>query len=279
MKHDFALAAASYDSAAVLARETGLRMAERLDYVRIAPRVIADIGCATGEGLRELMRRYPSARPLAIDFARPMLGAVRAQTPFLQRFIQHMRGKSPQLINADVRALPLAAGSLGLAWSNLMLHWVDDPQPAFLELHRALEVGGLLMFSVLGPDTLKELRDAGSKTGINPPLRRFIDMHDLGDMLLAAGFADPVMDMEMLTLTYATPRRLLADQRHLGVRNGMFGGMGWRDWRRLFHAYEESRVAGRLPATFEILYGHAWKPQPRVAEDGRAIIRFTDKQK
>lgn len=279
MRHDFAVAAASYDAAAALSQETGLRMAERLDYVRIAPRVIADIGCATGDGLRELMRRYPSSLPLAIDFARPMLDAVRAQTPLIQRFIQHMRGRSPRLINADARALPLASGSLGLAWSNLMLHWLDDPRPAFLELQRVLEVGGLLMFSVLGPDTLKELRDAGIAAGVNPPLRRFIDMHDLGDMLLAAGFADPVMDMEMLTLTYPSPRRLLADQRHLGVRDGMFGGMGWRDWRRVFHAYEESRADERLPATFEIIYGHAWKPQPRVAEDGRAIVRFAARQK
>ena len=277
MRREFALAAASYDSAAVLARETGLRMAERLDYVRIAPTVIADIGCATGDGLRELMRRYPSAMPLAIDFARPMLEAVRARTDLMQRFIQRLRGRLPQLINADARALPIPSGSLGLAWSNLMLHWVDEPQPAFLELHRVLEVGGLLMFSVLGPDTLKELREAGIKAGVNPPLRRFIDMHDLGDMLLAAGFADPVMDMEMLTLTYETPRLLLADQRHLGVRDGMFGNMGWRDWRRVFRAYGESRGEGRLPATFEIIYGHAWKPQPRVTDDGRAIIRFAGK--
>lgn len=277
MKHDFALAAASYDSAAVLAQETGLRMAQRLDYVRIAPRVIADIGCATGDGLRELTRRYPSALPVAIDFARPMLDAVRTRThtPLIQR----LRGREPRLINADVRALPLAAGSLSLAWSNLMLHWIDDPLPAFRELHRVLEVGGLLMFSVLGPDTLKELREAGIKAGVIPPLRRFIDMHDIGDMLLAAGFADPVMDMEMMTLTYETPRRLLSDQRHLGVRDGMFGGMGWRDWRRVFHAYDLYRVDGRLPASFEIIYGHAWKPQPRLAEDGRVIVRFAEREK
>ena len=276
-QHDFALAAASYDSAAVLAQETGLRMAERLDYVRIAPRVIADIGCATGDGLRELARRYPAALPLAIDYARPMLDVVRARThtPLMQR----LRGLAPRLVNADVRALPLAAGSLGLAWSNLMLHWLDDPLPAFRELQRGLEVGGLLMFSMLGPDTLKELRAAAIKVGITPPLRRFFDMHDIGDMLLAAGFSDPVMDMEMMTLTYETPRRLLADQRHLGVRDGLFGSMGWRDWRRVFQAYELSRVEGRLPACFEIIYGHAWKPQPRLVEDGRAIVRFAAREK
>ena len=277
MRQDFALAAASYDSAAVLAQETGLRMAQRLDYVRIAPAVVADIGCATGDGVRELALRYPAALPLAIDFARPMLEVVRARTrtPLMQRLF----GRAPRLINADVRALPLASASLGLAWSNLMLHWLDDPLPAFRELHRVLEVGGLLMFSVLGPDTLQELRAAGDKAGVNPPLRRFLDMHDVGDMLLAAGFSDPVMDMEMITLTYQSPRGLLADQRRLGVRAGMFGTMGWRDWRRVFAAYGLDRVAGRLPASFEIIYGHAWKPQPRLAEDGRAIVRFAAREK
>jgi len=270
MRQHFARAAGSYDSAAVLARETGLRMAERLDLVRIAPDRVADIGCATGDGLRELQRRFPAALPLAIDFARPMLSAVHSRAPLIQR----LRGRAPRLINADVRALPLAAGSLGLAWSNLMLHWLDDPASAFSELHRVLEVGGLLMFSMLGPDTLKELRAACLDAGIAAPLRRFQDMHDVGDMLLAAGFADPVMDMEMVTLTYKTARGLLADQRHLGARDGLFGSLPWRDWRKVLAAYARRRESGRLPASFEVVYGHAWKPQATVAHDGRAIIRF-----
>jgi malonyl-CoA O-methyltransferase len=129
--------------------------------------------------------------------------------------------QAPRLVNADVRALPLKAGSVGLVWSNLMLHWLDDPLPALRELHRVLEVGGLLTFAMLGPDTLKELRTAHGATG--DTLRRFPDMHDMGDMLVAAGFADPVMDMEMITFDYRRPRQLLADQRHLGVRDGLLG--------------------------------------------------------
>ncbi len=274
MRQDFVRAAGSYDSAAVLSRETGLRMAQRLDFVRIAPDRIADVGCATGDGLRELQRRFPAALPLAIDFARPMLNAVRSRTPLIGRVF----GRAPRLINADVRALPLAPGSLGLAWSNLMLHWLDDPLPAFAELRRVLQVGGLLMFSMLGPDTLKELRAACLDAGITPPLRRFQDMHDVGDMLLAAGFADPVMDMEMVTLTYRTGRGLLADQRHLGARDGLFGVLPWRDWRKVFSAYERRRESGRLPASFEVVYGHAWKPEATVAPDGRAIIRFENRR-
>ncbi len=280
MQQDFSRAAASYDAAAVLARETGKRMAERLDYVNIAPRRIADIGCATGDGIRALQRRYPAALPLAIDFARPMLCATRARTPLLSRLTRH----TPRLVNADVRALPLASGSLGLVWSNLMLHWLSDPLPALRELQRSLDIGGLLMFAMLGPDTLKELRSACRAAGIAEealPLRRFHDMHDIGDMLLAAGFADPVMDMEMLTLTYASPRGLLADQRHLGVSQALLGNLPWRDWRRVFQAYAAQHRGQRLPASFEIVYGHAWKPQPaadsipaRMTKDGRAIVRF-----
>lgn len=277
MRSDFSRAAASYDAAAVLAAEVGRRMAERLDYVKIAPLCMADIGCATGDGIRELQRRYPKALPLAIDFARPMLQQVRARNSLLQR----LRGAVPRLLNADVQALPLKNESLSLAWSNLMLHWLDDPQPALRELQRSLETGGLLMFSMLGLDTLKEIRAACIACGIEPPLRRFYDMHDIGDMLLAAGFADPVMDMEMITLAYRSPRLLLRDQRHLGVREALFGKLGWRGWRRVLAAWQEHKIETGLPATFEIIYGHAWKPEsrtkPRTLSDGSTVINFVKK--
>lgn len=269
MRSDFAEAADTYDSAAALAREVGARMAERLDLVKIDPQRIADIGCATGDGIRALQTHYTKALPIALDYALPMLAAVRARTPRLQRLMR----RGPRLLNADVRALPLAANSLGLVWSNLMLHWLDDPLPAFREMHRVLEVGGLLSFATLGPDTLKEVRDAATSVGAASTAKRFLDMHDLGDMLVAAGFGDPVMDMEMITLSYATPRAFLADQRRLGVRDALLGHQGWRDWRRVFGAWPTD-ADGRLPASFEIVYGHAWKPEPRQIADGRAVIRF-----
>jgi malonyl-CoA O-methyltransferase len=272
LRTDFSRAAASYDEAAVLARETGLRMAERLSYVKLAPKRVADIGCATGDGIRELQQRYTGALPLVVDFALPMLHAVRARTPLLSR----MARRGPRLVNADVQALPLASRSLDLVWSNLMLHWLDDPLPAFRELNRVLEVGGLLMFSALGPDTLKELRQAAAKVGSGntavPVVRSFHDMHDLGDMLVAAGFADPVMDMEMIRFSYSSLRRFLADQRHLGVRDGLLGELPWRDWRRVFAAWE--RVDNAYPVSFEVVFGHAWKAEPRTAADGRAVIQF-----
>ena len=269
MRGDFAAAARSYDDAAVLALEVGARMAARLDLVKITPQRVADIGCATGDGIRELQRRYPKAHSLAIDYALPMLSAVRQRTPRWQRLI----GRGPQLLNADVCAVPLAANSLGLVWSNLMLQWLDDPLPALRELHRILETGGLLSFATLGPDTLKELRLGAGSSGSGDTLRRFLDMHDLGDMLVAAGFGDPVMDMEMITLTYPSTRSFLADQRHLGVRDALLGRQGWRDWRRLLDAWAPDND-GRLPASFEIVYGHAWKPEPRQMADGRAVVKF-----
>jgi len=265
MQADFCAAAASYDEAAVLAKEVSLRMTAKLEFIRLAPARVADIGCATGDGIRALQARYPQTLPLAIDYAPAMLAEVKRRVPMMDR----LRRRGPLCLAADVRALPLKSGTLGLAWSNLMLHWLDDPLPALRELQRVLETGGLLMFSALGPDTLKELRAAGATT-----LRRFHDMHDFGDMLLAAGFADPVMEVERITFAYAGPRGLLRDQRLLGVRDGLFGALDFREGRRVFRAWEAQRRDGRLPATFEIVYGHAWKAAPKETADGRSIVRF-----
>ncbi len=267
LQKKFAQAAASYDSAAVLAREVGRRLGERLDCVRLAPQRMADVGCATGDGIADLQRRYPTALPLAVDFAQPMLAAVRARSGWLTR----LRGRQVRLVNADVRILPLASGSLDLVWSNLMLHWLEPAglQAAIRELHRVLAPGGLLQFALLGPDTLKELRTAGA------PIHAFQDMHDIGDLLVAAGFSDPVMEMEMLTLTYRSPRPFLADQRHLGVRDALLGQLSWQRWRQVLAAWP--RVDGVLPARFEIIYGHAWKlvaPVPATRPETLAVMRF-----
>jgi len=253
LKKDFEAAAASYDSAAVLAREVGRRMEKRLGWVRIAPRRMADIGCATGEGIHGLMRRYPAALPLAIDIAHPMLRATVVRFGIWNR----LRGHIPRCVTADVRTLPMADSCLDLVWSNLMLHWLPDVRPAFVELHRVLAGGGLLHFSMLGPDTLKALRVLGA------PIPAFPDMHDIGDALLAAGFADPVMEMELLTLAYRNPRDFLADQRRLGVRDALLGRLPWRHWRALLGAWPTE--GGLFPAHFEIVYGHAWKPAQRPA--------------
>lgn len=285
-------AAAAYDQAAVLAREVGARMAERLDYMKLTPQRMADIGCATGDGVRDLQTRYPKALALAIDLALPMLHGVRARDRTNNSRWNRLLKRTPQLLNADVRRLPLADNTLDMVWSNLMLHWLDDPLPALREIHRVLNTSGLVMFATLGPDSLLELREAAQKVGAGDtarrpesaagksPLgtaRRFPDMHDIGDMLVASGFADPVMDMEIITLTYRHPRQFLADQRHLGARDHLLGAQTFRAWRQIFKAWSRD-ADGRLPLRFEIIYGHAWKPAARETAkrdaDGNAIIKF-----
>jgi malonyl-CoA O-methyltransferase len=288
VRRAFERAAATYDSAAVLQREVAQRMAERLALVRIEPRTILDAGCGTGDALAELRTRYPAALIVGLDFAQPMLLAARrraaaglaSERSLLARILgpRAGAGRAPALVCADVARLPVAASSLDLVWSNLTLQWINDPMEAFAQFHHALAVGGLLMFTTFGPDTLLELRAAFSGVDRATHVSRFIDMHDLGDMLVHAGFAEPVMDMEKLTLTYADAMTMMRELKAIGAHNATLGrprGLtGRARWRKMLDALEAFRREGRLPATFEVVYGHAWKPEPRVVADGRAIVRF-----
>ena len=281
VRRNFARAAAGYDASAVLQREVASRMLERLDYVKIEPQRVLDVGCGTGGSLVALTERYPKAHVLGADASEAMLLAGRGQRSRLRWLLPFMRGNTASLISADVQALPLKSASLGLIWSNLMLHWLEDPLPAFREMHRTLDVGGLLMFATFGPDTLKELRACFSDGYEHT--HRFIDMHDYGDMLVGCGFADPVMDVEILTMTYASVDDLFSDLRRNGASCAMHerrrGLMGRKTWQAARSAYEKLFKDGRLPATFEIVYGHAWKAQPTKTADGRAVVRFDPKQR
>ena len=250
-------------------------MLERLQYIRLEPVRILDAGCGGGHGARCLAERYPGARVTALDFALPMLQVARGRDPWLWRVLKRAR---VDYLCADFALLPLRSASIDLVWSNLALHCAGDPQPAFKELHRALKVGGVLMFSCYGPDTLKELKSAFAARDGAAHVHGFIDMHDLGDMLSACGYSAPVMDMEVVTLTYADVDALLADLRATGQQNALAerrrGLTGKGALVAMRAAYENLRRDGRLPASFEIVYGHAWKPPQRVSEDGRAIIRM-----
>ena len=275
LRRAYARAATGYAEAAVLTREVETRMLERLQYIKLYPRRILDAGSGPGRGARQLAERYPQARVLALDFAYPMLQAARGQGPWLRRLLGRER---IDCLCADFAALPLAAASVDLVWSNLALHCAGDPLPALKELWRGLKVGGLLMFSSYGPDTLRELKRAFAAHDGAAHVHDFIDMHDLGDMLSACGYAEPVMDMELITVTYASVDALLADLRATGqvnVHGARRRGLGGRGAFEAMRAvYEELRRDGKLPASFEIVYGHAWKPQPRTTDDGRAIIKF-----
>ena len=287
VRRAFARAAATYDAAAVLQREVGSRMASRLDYIKIAPRVILDAGCGTGEAVGELAVRYAGARVVALDVALPMVEAARERArrarSLLRRLLPKALGEggpaAPLFICGDVNMLPLPGVACDLVWSNLALQWVNDLPRAFAETRRVLKVGGLFTFTTFGPDTLKEIRSAFARTDGHTHTNRFTDMHDIGDMLVAAGFADPVMDMEQLTLTYADATALMRELKHLGATNATRGrprGLtGRARWRRTLAAFEAMRREGRIPATFEVVYGHAWKGEPRLSAEGHPIVKLS----
>ncbi|MDH5534343.1 MAG: malonyl-ACP O-methyltransferase BioC [Betaproteobacteria bacterium] len=273
-RRSFERAAATYDAAAVLQNEVCERMLARLEYVKLSPVMVLDAGAGTGNALPGLMRRFPRTRVIALDVARAMLQRAGKRIAPWERLV--LRRAAPVRLCADIERLPLAEACVDLAWSNLALQWVNDPARAFAELRRVLAPGGLLMFSTFGPDTLGELRAAYRGTDNRTHVNRFIDMHDIGDMLVHSGFADPVMDMERVTLTYADVRELMRDLKAIGAHNVTQGrppGLSGKSRiATVARNYEALRREGRLPATFEVVYGHAWKPLPRVSTTGRPVI-------
>ncbi|MHB0975164.1 MAG: malonyl-ACP O-methyltransferase BioC [Thiobacillus sp.] len=284
VRRAFDHAAASYDAHAVLQREVCDRLLERLDFMALQPARVLDVGTGTGYGLAHLRSRYAAAELCALDIAPAMLKAVRARLPqptWVQRTLQRLTphaSRLTHLVCADMARLPLAASSVNLVWSSLALQWAHDLEAALRGFHRVLAPGGLLMFATFGPDTLKELRAAFGAVDDAPHVNRFIDLHDIGDMLIHAGFANPVMEMDMLTLTYADLKALMRDLKGIGAHNAAAarrrGLLGKSAWARLEQAYESNRHEGRLPATFEVIYGHAWTGDKTQREDGRQVIRL-----
>lgn len=278
VRRAFGRAAASYEDAAVLQAEVLQRMLSRLDLVKLAPQTILDAGCGTGRGARLLTARYPQARMVALDIAQPMLHMAMGKIPRLSRWLAQLTGNARQMpLCADIEALPLVAGSVDLSWSSLALQWCNNLDIAFSEMHRVLRPEGLLMFSTFGPDTLMELRQASNTDSAHTHVSRFIDMHDIGDALVRAGFSAPVMDVERFTLTYDHVFAVMRDLKAIGANNATVGrprgleGRAFLD--HLAKNYERFRQAdGKLPATFEVVYGHAWKPN--TLPDGLQPITF-----
>jgi malonyl-CoA O-methyltransferase len=273
VRRSFERAARTYDRNSVLQCEVGLRLLKHLDPIRIDPARVLDVGCGTGLFFAKLRERFPRADMLGVDIARPMLEVAKRRTPFLTRALR----RHPRLICGDAERLPLAAGSVPFIFSNLALQWTR-PEAVFAEAARVLETGGLFLFSTFGPDTLKELRTAFAAADGYQHVNRFVDMHDLGDALVHAGFADPVMEMEVITLEYACVEAVARDLKAIGARNALPGrprGLSGRGrWRKTIERYELERRNGVLPATYEVVYGHAWKAAPRRTEDGRQVIDF-----
>lgn len=260
LRNAFERAASSYDQAAVLQREISNRMLARLEYIKYKPEVILDAGSGTGYGSQQLAKRYPSSQLIAVDIAWTMLSHAR---PWWQRLLPLQQQRS-DYVCGDIEQLPFKNASVGLIWSNLALQWCNDLDRTFAEMHRILRADGLLMFSTFGPDTLKELRQAFAKIDGYSHVNRFADMHDIGDLLVNNRFSTPVMDMEYITLTYDDVISVMRDLKAIGAHNVIQGRrqglMGKNQWRQAIDAYETLRRNGKLPATFEVVYGHAWKP-------------------
>lgn len=275
LKQHFSHAAPSYDDAAILQKTVAERIDERLELTTVDVSRIADIGAGTGLLTEKLLQRYPHAELFAVDLSETMLqhsksrlqierfAALKPLNKILPKFNQKL---GAILINADAFALPFADGSLDMITSNLMLQWCDDLDAVFSEFRRVLRPEGLIMFTTFGPDTLKELRQAWQMADAeNEHVNHFIDMHDIGDALIRAGFGQPVMDVEHFTLTYDKPMGVLQDLKAIGATNASLnrkrGMMGKGKFHAMLQAYETLRQNGKINATYEVVHGHAWAAQ------------------
>ncbi|MGN6702680.1 MAG: methyltransferase domain-containing protein [Burkholderiaceae bacterium] len=273
---------------AFLRQDIGARMRERMELIKLAPQSLLDAGCGPGSDFAALQAFYPEARVVGLDASPTMLAAAsreQAATKTALRRILHawlpragIEPSAPLLVCGDFAALPLRAAAVDLLWSNLALHWHPRPDQVFGEWHRVIRTDGLLMFSCFGPDTFKELRAAFAGIDAAPHTLPFVDMHDLGDMLVHAGFATPVMDMEIVTVTYESADRLLAEARAWGgnpLADRRRSLIGRKAWARIRDALEGMRRDdGRIPLTCEVVYGHAFRPAPSRTAEGETIIRF-----
>jgi malonyl-CoA O-methyltransferase len=253
VRRAFDAASVDYESAAGVQRALRGRLLERLDLVRLAPAAVLDLGAGDGEGARSLKERYPRARVLALDLSLKMLERAARRQRLWRRFDR---------VLGDAHRLPLRNASVDLVFSNLTLEWCADHDAVFAEVRRVLRPGGLFTFATLGPDTLKELREPWRRIDDYPHVHRFIDMHDLGDGLMRARFAEPVMDVERLTVTYGGFEALHRELKSTGSRNlaqGRRRGLAGRAYRRALAELRSGLMRdGVLPVSLEAVYGHAW---------------------
>lgn len=269
VRQAFDRAAPAYEDAATVIGEIGRRLLEHLDPIRLSPQRILDVGSGPGTQALELERRYREARVYGIDLSREMLATARKRQR--RRWFRRSR-----YVCADAGALPLADARVQLVFSNAMLEWCNDPDAVFRELARVLAPGGLLVLSTLGPDTLGELRRIWAQADGFVHVHRFIDMHDLGDALVRAGFTGVVMETERLTVQYPSLDALFTELRRCGSVNAARGrnpGLTGRGrLNAVREAYERLRHEGRLPASCEVIYAHAWRAAPRQVQIPREAL-------
>ncbi len=271
VRRAFDAAAADYDRHAALQREVAARLIERLGYMTIDPALIVDLGAGTGYCTQRLEQRYRRAHVVLADLAPAMLATARRGAPrwFSRR----------HYVCSDARALPFADASVDLIVSSLTLQWCEDLLAVFTDCARVLRPGGLVLFSTLGPDTLKELRAAWDAADAAPHVNRFRDMHDVGDALIHAGLSSPVMERDDLVVTYPDVLTLMRDLKGIGAQNNLLGRnralTGRHRLAALTAGYEPYRHEGLLPATYEVVYGHAWAPQRDTRrQDGSTVTTY-----
>ena len=245
--------AGTYDNASGVQKNIADRLLERLDLMRITPEVILDVGARTGYTTRRLKKRYKKARVIGFDRS-PAL---------LKQSKQGFLGRHPNRVCGEDTALPFSDHSVDLIFSNAVLQGSLDIEKAVREFQRVLKPNGLLLFSALGPDTLKELRDSFAQAHTHPHVHLFMDMHDIGDILMAHRFSDPVVDMEHVTIRYQSLDRLWKDLKLTGASNALTsrskGLMGKHAWQRMLAHYRSLKgERAEFPATIELIYGHGW---------------------
>jgi malonyl-CoA O-methyltransferase len=269
MRKSFDSAAKTYEKTAVLQSEVADRILQRMDYIKIQPDRILDVGAGTGRMSRAFKKRYHPAQVIALDIAHGML---------LQAKNSNGLFKKLQFVEADAESLPFAENSFDLIVSNMTLQWCQQTDMAFQQWRNVLKPNGLLMFTTLGPDTLKELRQSWRAVDDLPHVNDFIDMHDIGDALMRSGFSEPVMDVEYMTLTYDKVTQLLKDLKDIGAHNVLQerskGLTGKKVIKSLENAYEEFRHNDLLPATYEVIYGHAWILDKNEMNDDSALESY-----
>jgi malonyl-CoA O-methyltransferase len=261
----FDRASAGYEAAAGLQARVSAELLERLAAFDFAPRVVLDLGSGTGRVTRELKRRYPRALVIALDIAPGMLREARRNQPLWRRFAR---------VCADALRLPLKPASVDLVYSSLMLQWCEPLEQALGEVRRVLKATGFFAFSTFGPDTLKELRAAWAQADGHTHVNRFIDMHDIGQTLVRAGLAEPVLDVDRIELAYPDTLALMRDLKAIGAHNVTAGRprtlTGRARLKRMSEAYEAFRRGDRLPATYEVIYGASWGAAGRAAAAAHA---------
>lgn len=259
-KH-FDAKAICYESSAVLQRNVCKELLQRLDLTSLKPSVVLDVGCGTGWGTQDLLKKYKKAKIISLDLSPQMLRQTKRKGGWFRK---------PELICADAEDIPLEDESVDLVFSNLMLQWCDYKK-VFSEFKRILKPDGLLMFSTFGPDTLKELKQSWAQVDDYAHVNNFTDMHDLGDELIHAGLAEPVMDMDLLTLTYKDVISVMKDLKAIGAntilknqqQSAEPGLVTPAKLKRVIAHYEQFRSQGIVPASYEVVYGHAWKTTQR----------------